>query len=343
MAKTVRLADIAEKVGVSVVTVSKAIRGKDGVSEELRTQILSLAEEMGYEAKSSAENETEHDSYIIGILTSYRYLERGSSFYWSLYERLLTQLSVNGDFGFLEVISAEDEEKISVPRIVQERHADGLIVMGKLEDDYIKMLNTLHVPFTMLDSYQVRYPYDTVISDGYYGMCAMTDYLIEMGHKKIFFIGTIGETSSITDRYFGYCRAMTEAGIPVTNDMLLPDRNAEGKIEISLPEDIAERATALVCNCDFTAYAVFQKLTAMGIRVPEDISLVGFDNYILSEMSSVKITTYAVNQDGMAEVSAQQIRERIKNPDSKQRIQTIGGEIMLRESVKKLSETAFAK
>ena len=81
----------------------------------------------------------------------------------------------------------------------------------------------------------------------------------------------------------------------------------------------------------------------MGIRVPEDISLVGFDNYILSEMSSVKITTYAVNQDGMAEVSAQQIRERIKNPDSKQRIQTIGGEIMLRESVKKLSETAFAK
>ena len=108
MAKTVRLADIAEKVGVSVVTVSKAIRGKDGVSEELRTQILSLAEEMGYEAKSSAENETEHDSYIIGILTSYRYLERGSSFYWSLYERLLTQLSINGDFGFLEVISAED-------------------------------------------------------------------------------------------------------------------------------------------------------------------------------------------------------------------------------------------
>lgn len=329
MAKTVRMADIAEKLGVSVVTVSKALRGKDGVGEELRAQILKAAGEMGYTMKS-----TNADSYVIGILTAGRFLERGSSFYWSLYERLLTHLSANGDFGFLEVVSAEDEAACSIPRIVQEKRADGLIIMGGLDEAYIRMIDGLGIPFTMLDTYTIRSSYDTVISDGYFGMCAMTDYLIRQGHRDILFVGTVGATSSISDRYYGYCRALTEAGLPVRQDMIIPDRGADGKVNVSLPADIAQRATAIVCNCDFTAYDVFTKLSAMGIRVPEDISLVGFDNYILSEMSAVKITTYSVDQDRMACASAAQIRARIVHPHTKREIVTVTGEILVRESVR---------
>lgn len=332
MAKAVKLADIAEKLGVSIVTVSKAIRGKEGVGDELRAKILKAADELGYSAKVPANDSSE--SYLIGILTASRYLKRGSSFYWSLYERLLTHLSSNGDFGLLEVVSQADEENLSIPRIVQENRADGLIVMGMLNEEYMQMLSRLRIPFTMLDTYNVRQPYDTVISDGYYGMCAMTDYLIQMGHRKIMFVGTVGETSSITDRYFGYCRAMTEAGLVVTKDMVIPDRDVEGKINVVLPENIAELTTALVCNCDYTAYDIFQKLTAMKIKVPENISIVGFDNYILSEMSSVKITTYGVNQDGMASASAKQIRKRIKSPYSRHEIRTVSGEMLIRDSVK---------
>lgn len=329
MAKTVRMADIAEKLGVSIVTVSKALRGKDGVGDELRAQIIRTAEELGYAVK-----QTDGESYVIGILTAGRYLERGSSFYWSMYERLLTHLSANGDFGFLEVVSAEDEAACAVPRIVQEKRADGLIVMGTMDEAYVQMIGGLHLPFTMLDTYETRQPYDTVISDGYYGMCTMTDYLIQRGHKKIMFIGSIGTTSSITDRYYGCCRAMTEAGLKPSPDMLLPDREPNGMSHIELPEDLLDRATALVCNCDLTAYTVCRMLTERGIRVPEDISVVGFDDFALPAMAGVGITTYSVDLDGMAKASAAQIRSRIRHPHNRRNTVTVCGEMVLRDSVR---------
>ena len=327
MAKTVRMADIAEKLGVSVVTVSKALRGKDGVGEELRAQIAKTAEEMGYIAKGSGT-----DSYVIGILTAGRYLERGSSFYWSLYERLLAHLSAGGDFGFLEVVSAEDEAACAVPRIVQERRADALIAMGTLELPYMQMLGDLRLPLTMLDTYETRLPYDTVISDGYYGMCTLTDYLIRKGHRQMAFVGTVGATSSITDRYYGFCRALTEAGLTSSPDLLFPDRYADGSVCYCIPEDITSRATALVCNCDLTAYTVCKHLAEKGIRVPEDISVVGFDNFALPTLNGPELTTYSVDIDGLAKASAAQIRARISHPHASRSMVTVCGSMVIRDS-----------
>lgn len=335
MAKTVRMADIAEKLGVSVVTVSKALSGKDGVGSELRSNIIRIAEEMGYCGRISKASAS--DSHLIGILNSYLYLQKGSSFYWSLYERLITHLSERGDLGVLEVVSDDDAKYLNPPRIVMNKKVDGIIAMGPFHEDYLKMLSSLNVPMVVLDSFNARHTYDSVISDGYYGMYTMTDYLISCGHRKIMFVGTVGETSSITDRYYGYCRAMLEAGINVTDDMVIPDRNDIGKIELRLPEDLKKRATALVCNCDFTAYEAQKQLDKMGISVPDDISIVGFDNYILSEVSNVKITTYEVNQDGMAKASVQQISERIADPFKPRDIRVVSGKTLLRDSVKKLN------
>ncbi|MCI1269399.1 MAG: LacI family DNA-binding transcriptional regulator [Ruminococcus sp.] len=335
MAKSVRMADIAEKLGVSIVTVSKALSGKDGVGNELRNNIIKVAEEMGYNTKKS--DDEKKDSYFIGILNSYQYLEKGSSFYWSLYERLLTYLLASGDLGVLEVVSENDAANLCVPKIIQDKRVDGIIAMGPFPDDYLNMLGGLNIPLVALDSYKAKFNYDYVISDGYYGMYTMTDYLIRMGHKKIMFVGTVGETSSISDRFYGYCRAMRDAGIIVTEDMIIPDRDNAGKISVDIPVNIKHLATALVCNCDFTAYEVSLRLTAMGIKIPDDISIVGFDNYILSEMSNIKITTYAVDQDGMAAASVKQIRRRISNPQKNRRVKIVSGEILIRDSVKEIS------
>lgn len=331
MAKNVRMADIAERLGVSIVTVSKALRGKDGVSEELRAEVIRTAEALGYVMKGA-----EPTGFSIGILTSSRYLARGTSFYWSLYERLLTHLTAGKDFGMLEVISTEDEAGVVIPRVVLENRVQGIIVMGRLSTEYLKMIAGLGVPFTLLDTYEVGMPYDTVISAGYMGMCDMTSYLLNRGHRKLKFVGTVGATSSITDRYFGFCRALTDVGITVTPDMVISDRDPNGMSHIELPGDLRSTTTGLVCNCDFTAYAVFTKLSAMGIRVPEDISIVGFDNYILSEMSTVGITTYAIDQDKMAAASAAQIRRRILHPENPPESITVNGEILERESVRRI-------
>lgn len=329
MGKQVRMADIAEKLGISIVSVSKALRGKDGVGEKRRAEILRTADELGYVRNVHTSGTA---GFSVGILTSGRYLARGASFYWELYERLLTHLRKGKDFGMLEVVSLEDETQCAVPRLVLENRVQGLIVMGKLGHPYINMIAGLGIPFTMLDTYEIGMPYDTVLSAGYSGMCEMTQYLIAQGHRRLKFVGTVGATSSITDRYFGFCRAMAEAGLPVTPDLVIPDRDANGATRIELSPRLPETATALVCNCDYTAYHVLKQLTVMGIRVPEEISIVGYDNYVLSEMGSVGITTYRVDQNEMAGASADQIRRRILSPDAGREIITVHGEILVRES-----------
>lgn len=330
MTKRVRMADIANRLNVSIVTVSKALRGKEGVSTELRQEVLRIADELGYVHKE--QEPVEETGLTVGILTSGRYLSKGSSFYWSLYERLLTHLTAAKDFGILEVVSVLEEESCSLPRLVLEDRVQGLIVMGTFSADYIAMLAKLNIPFTLLDTYEIGMPYDTVLSDSYNGMAEMTHRLLSMGHTKLKFVGTIGATSSITDRYYGFCRAMTDAGLSVTPNMVIPDRDKTGSSQLDLPDDLLETTTGLVCNCDYTACVLLNKLTAMGIRVPQDISIVSFDNYILSAMCSVGITTYAVDLNGMASASASQIRRRIRFPEAKRQIITVSGEIIARES-----------
>ena len=203
-------------------------------------------------------------------------------------------------------------------------------------DEYMQMISSLKIPTVMLDSYNAKYDFDTVISDGYYGMYIMTNHLIKQGHRKIAFVGTVGETSSITDRFYGYCKAMTEAGIKVNENMIIPDRNDIGKIELHISPETINNFTALACNCDYTAYETVKILNNMGFKVPDDISIVGFDNYVLSEVMPVQITTYEVNQEKMAENSVSQICQRIRNPLKPREIYMTSGNIIVRESVRKL-------
>ena len=188
---------------------------------------------------------------------------------------------------------------------------DGVIVMGNFSKSYREMLAETGIPLVVLDAFDARYHRDSVISDGYYGMYTMVDYLLQMGHRNIMFVGSVNATSSITDRYYGYCRAMREAGVSVTEDYVLPDRDAEGKVTISL-EHLKKMPSAFACNCDITAYTLLNALKEQGVRVSEDVSVVGFDDYILAGLAVPPLTTYAVDVDHMAKVSAQQLIRRIQ-------------------------------
>lgn len=332
MAKTVRMSDIAKKLNVSTVTVSKALSGKDGVSGSLRTEIQQLAEKMGYQKKSAHAG----IAHTFGIITSHRYIEKGHSFYWTLYERVLCHLSQCGNIGILEIVTEQDELALELPHLIQDNRVDGVIAMGNFSDEYQLKLSASNLPLIMLDSYNAEFPHDSVISDGYYGMYEMVHYLIQMGHRKIAFVGSVGETSSIADRYYGYCRAMREAGIDVTDDMVIPDRDNDRKIYLSV-DDIVSMPTAFACNCDSTAYVLLNLLKEKGYRVPDDISIVGFDNFVLSELAVPQITTYAVNLDMMAKESVRQLMNRVQYHDAEPCRIVVSGTLIERSSVIKLS------
>lgn len=333
MPKAVRMADIAKMVGVSTVTVSKALADKDGVSDEIRVKIKETAQEMGYRQTVPSRKDRTGKTGNIGILIPSCFLrDNSNSFYWGMYKKVISRLSLDHYYGILELLSEEAEQNSLLPRMLKDNKIDGLIVIGQVNSAYRKtLLQEMLVPTMFLDTYDSGDAGFSVISDGYYGMYAVTSYLLSMGHRKIYFVGTVNSTSSISDRYFGYCRAMAEYGVPVTQEMVLPDRDEHRDISVTLPPELP---TAFACNCDITAYEVIDQLKARGLRVPEDISVAGFDNYSIPRISMPEITTYAVDIAGMARACVDVLLHQIYHKNSVSGMKIISGHLIIRGSVK---------
>lgn len=197
MGTKVTMADIARELGVSTVTVSRALAGKDGVGGAMRESILRAAEHLGYQPKPSVKAQLNGET--VGILLSCRFIGKGHSFYWDLYERVLEGLSENDAFGILEPVKLEDEREGNLPRLVRSGRVQALLLIGQLDQRCRQALAAAGLPLVQLDAYSAGSQLDTVISDGYYGMYTMTDYLLRRGHREIAYVGSVGATSSIVD------------------------------------------------------------------------------------------------------------------------------------------------
>ena len=162
MAKAVKLADIAGKLGVSTVTVSKALSGQKGVSEPMREKIKQLADEMGYKPPSAMKQQRQAKSYNIGVLVSDRYLDKYDSFYWKMYQCVATKAVQKDCFTMLEVVTYENEMDITLPKIVLEHKVDGMVIVGKLSGEYLKELKErCNIPTVYLDFYDEHVIEDT--------------------------------------------------------------------------------------------------------------------------------------------------------------------------------------
>jgi len=337
MAKAVKLEDIAKCVGVSNVTVSKALADKSGVSEEVRQKIKEIARQMGYTPISAQKNKLNKGTGNIGVLVPYRFIDNNTSFYWAIYQNVVTKLQAKGYYAILEILDIEDEEACRLPKMLRDEKVDGLVMIGQVNQAYSEAIwKSNLVPMMFLDFYDTHMDYDTIISDGFYGMYVMTDYLIKRGHRQVGFIGTALATSSITDRLFGYQKALLENGIAIKPEWIIPDRDVEGDvIRIVLPEELP---TAFACNSDYTASIVMSKLAERGLSVPEDISVVGFDNYLYPNLSNVQITTYEVEIDKMAELCVKTLLKKINRKEYVKGVQIITGHMVIKDTVKDINE-----
>lgn len=336
MNKSVTMKNIADVLGVSTVTVSKALADKEGVGEELRQAIKVKADEMGYSYTAGKQkNRKEKQKFNIGVIVASNYIDRASySFYLSMYHNIILRLAKTGYSGIMEIITAEMRRDNSLPTVVIEQKVDGVIVLGQMSAAYVEKIMDMGMPVALLDFYDAAIETDSVVTDNVYGTYKLTDYCISMGHHKIAFVGSINATSSILDRYLGYCRALYMNHIEQRPDYLIEDRgtNMLNYERMKLPED--DMPTAFICNCDEVAYHLMGQLNQMGYKVPEDISVVGFDNYTFVDYANPKLTTVAVNMEAMAEEVVTMLLRQIitKKPSNLRKV--ISGTLMIRDSVK---------
>ena len=330
MAK-VRMADIAAQVGVSTVTVHNALAGQKGVSEEMRARILKVADELGYRQMSAVVKRGGRGLRNIGVIISERYLADYTTFYWKMYQEMVLIATDKGCMAAVEILKYDMEENFVLPRIEEEHTVDALIILGEISRKYIHFLKKhTDVPVICLDFYDKELADDAVITDNFYGMYHMTEYLFEKGFTKMAYVGSIHSTSSIMDRYCGFYKAQMEHGQEVPSEWVLEDRNKKGEIHITLPEKMPE---AFVCNCDMTAGLLIDELERQGYRVPEDVSVVGYDNYLDAGFQDRRITTYEINTRIMSKEALEKAIKKMKNSAFGKGMSIVSGRIVEKDSV----------
>ena len=278
-------------------------------------------------------------SYTIGVIMA----EQNSSEYNTFYNRLHQQVSQlameRGCYTMLEVISDEVQHDRVLPRLLTDNKVDGILYIGRLEGDYLEFIKSkTNIPSVYLDFCNHTDEEDAVISDSYNGAYCLTNYLFDMGHKDIAFVGTVLSSGAITDRYFGYRKSLLEHGREFREDWVIDDRDKQtGDIDsancFKLPDKMP---TAFVCNCDLTASILIKKLGERGLKVPEDISVVGFDNYVFPGMCDVKITTYGVDSYEMGRNAILNLIRKISKERYRHGIMILEGHMIEGESVKRV-------
>ncbi|MBO7600628.1 MAG: LacI family DNA-binding transcriptional regulator [Lachnospiraceae bacterium] len=331
MSKDVTMRDIAKELNISAVSVSKAISGREGVSDDVRAKIIAKANEMGYKYTSPKLNMEKH--YNFGVLVSQAYIS-DSAFYSKLFQNLAIEFGKKQHSCTLEIVSHKDEKTGNLPGNVIGKRMDGVIVMGPLSAPCMEKILRIDMPILLLDNYTPEANMDCIVSDSVYGSHMLTDYLIMKGHRKIAFVGTVNATNSIMDRYLGYIKSLMQNNIPVRNEYIIPDRNEEGVIvDAKLPKDMPD---AFVCNCDETAYHLVNQLSSMGVKVPEKVSVVGFDDYIYATVCTPQLTTFRVDMESMSRTAVDTMIDKLNNRFHIPGRHVISGDIVIRDSVKDL-------
>ncbi|MBR3308067.1 MAG: LacI family DNA-binding transcriptional regulator [Lachnospiraceae bacterium] len=336
MEQNVTMSDIAKALGISTVAVSKALSGKNGVSENLRKEVFETAEELGYERKEKKKKGK--TSVTVGVVVADRFMAENRSYYWRIYQELTFAAKQKQYFTLLEVIDQKAEKAGEIPKLLQ-GSIDCLIVLGAFSGKYLDMLNRKAVvPLVGLDTIYEQINGDAVIADNTIGGYRMTEYLIQSGYHRIGYVGTLKATPSIDDRYMGYCKAMFFYGLSVQEAWLIKDRDIEsGRMDTEecfrLPEkhDMPE---AFFCNSDLSAMILIGKLRDKRLKVPEDVSVVGFDHFLPEPSEDLQLTTYEVDIRGMAFEVMELIRDRMEKRDRPYRVLTVRGKMVSGKTVK---------
>jgi len=166
--------------------------------------------------------------------------------------------------------------------------------------------------------------------------------MVDMGHTKIAYVGSLLYTKSITDRYFGYAKSMLEHGVDIKKEWIIQDRDNEyavGALKFDkVLEQMQDMPTAFACNSDLTASFFIKALKEKKYDVPGDISIVGFDNYLYPGLCDVDITTYEVDLKEMARRAIHILLKKVSGERYKQGIYIVEGHLVLKDSVKDIRQ-----
>lgn len=334
--KSITIKEIAKIVGISPMTVSRAINDHKYVKEETKKKIFKAINEHGYVPNIVAQSLRTKKSKTIGLIITdienpfYSRLAKGAIIICEKhnYNVIVCNSDSNTDLGKKYV------------RMLLQKNIDGMLIATlDLTKTDIKTLKLKEIPFVLitckLDLPNVNY----YISDDYYGSCILTEYLIDLGHKKIFFLKGM-DTYSTKQRLKAFKDTLTSNKIHYDeknfSNNITSEADAYTETENFLKNN--KGFTAIMAINDYVAISAMEVLRKKNYKIPDDISIVGYDNLKIGSLVSVPLTTVKQPKFVFGEQAAKRLIEMIENPNSRRRAkkEVFKPKLIIRESCRKI-------
>lgn len=288
--------DVAAAAGVSLSTVSLVVNGKPGVAPGRRERVLKAMKELGYVAdgRQSAPAETK----VFGLLMeSLSEASRSEGFYTRIVSGIEDTAYELG-YQVLLHVYRPDTDPINSLRELMGRDIDGLIIAndGDVTPAVIRKITDVGVPIILVENYQ-SFPIHSLTADNFTAGRVMTEYLIGLGHQRIGGIAGPSKYSSLSDRMRGHQIALIEHGIPIDLSLQPPPVSGnprKGYVQMQKLLSLPEPPTAVFAVSDRAAFGAMDAIKDAGLRVPDDISVVGIDDVRDSAYSTPPLTTFSV-------------------------------------------------
>jgi LacI family transcriptional regulator len=339
MAK-VTMQNIADQLGLSRFAVSRALNGGEGVSEDTRRRVVEVAEQLGYIQPGAFRNKdlfrTRNILFMVG---EEKFTEQA---FWphviSGVELATRQRMLNL---MIAVISQEHDEQGIVPAALLQNYVDGALAVGEFQPAFLEAVARQKQPAVLVDMDGFNTRFDAVTTADSEGAYMSVRHLAELNHQRIGFVGDLSFAGSFRRRYQGFLLAKQQLGLYDGQELALTNYAeshywdlTEVKSKLAKAEQLP---TGFVCANDKAALVLITALLELGFKVPDDVSVIGFDNINLASTCSPALTTIHVYKERMGEKAMELLEWRINNPSAPREMVNISTELIIRDS------TAVAK
>jgi LacI family transcriptional regulator len=342
MPNKVTITTIADQCRVSPATVSLVLNDRPGVSGETRARVLETAKLLGYKHSYSTNGKLRRLTNVgIIVKTEPNLLPPSNPFYSQIIagvDDACSDLGINLLFSMLPV--DENNHPAKIPPLIDKTMVNGLLMVGTFIDETIISLFEQNLPpIILVDGYSDTGSYDMVVSDNFGGAYQAVEYLIQLGHQHIGLIGSEpGCYPSICERRNGYIHALHESGIQNTYFANFNINRSQGEEQTIQLLTANPQITAVFCVNDNVALGALRAAQHLGRNIPQDLSIIGYDDTYLATSISPSLTTMQVDTLAMGRAAVHLLALRLEKPDAARATLVIHPVLVERESTTSLSK-----
>ncbi|MCC7449886.1 MAG: LacI family DNA-binding transcriptional regulator [Anaerolineae bacterium] len=312
--RKVTIRDVAAEANVSIASVSLYLNGKPGLSDTTRQRIEEAVRRLDYNPRR-ANPQTPESSFIGLLVEKLPFSTFSDMFYGEVVQGMEARARELGYHIVLMVL----ESKTELPRLIAERNRNivGLVALGggEITEEIITNLLEEELPIILVDNNIPGIAMDCVLADNFGGAELATQHLLQCGHQRIAFVQGPDIYPSLTERFQGYCAALIKAGMPLNPDLIQPAVSRglpnKGYREMKALLERRQPFDAVFCVSDRTALGALQALQEAGLRVPDDVAVVGFDNVAQARHTVPPLTTIEVPKRAMGDIAIRRLHDLI--------------------------------